>query len=219
MFAKLKSVIGILCASTLMLVAAGCTSNPDPAETSSSPLGPTTTLSSSPPTPPPTPTVKPTPEPVPASSKGPAKNWPVPKMPDAAKEKSKEGIAAFTEYYFELVDYTVLTYDTKPIKAVTEHSCYLCAKQLIDPADGNSGHGGWHVGGTTDLTITFAKNTKGNAVSGFSFLRERTLVYLPDGTLQTTIDAIEKPKAGTMNLVFTDGWSVVDVQFVDPTGK
>jgi len=140
-------------------------------------------------------------------------------MPEAAKKNSEEGIAAFTKYYFELVDYTVLTYDTKPLKAVTQRSCYLCATQIIDPADGNRGHGGWHVGGKTDLTVTLAKNAKGNAVSTFSFVREETRVYLPDGKLQSTIDPITKPKAGMFNLAFNKGWSVVDVQFVDPDGR
>ncbi|GAA3323513.1 hypothetical protein J2S64_003803 [Paeniglutamicibacter sulfureus] len=140
-------------------------------------------------------------------------------MPEAAKENSKEGIVAFTEHYFELVDYAVLTYDTKPLKLVTERTCYLCATQIIDPADGNRGRGGWHAGGRTDVSVTFARNTKGNSVSGFTFLRERTLVYSANGELQSTIPAITSPRAGTFNLVFNNGWSVVDVEFIDPDGK
>ena len=219
MFTKIKKVIVVFCSGALLAAAAGCSGNGNPAEPTSSPPAPSATTSSSPPKASPSPTAKPTPKPVPASSKGPAKNWPVPKMPAAAKEKSKEGIAAFTKFYFELVDYTVLTYDTKPIKAVTERTCYLCAKQIIDPADGNRGHGGWHAGGETDVTVTFARNTKGNSVSGFTFLREETGVYLANGKLQSTIPATNTPRAGTFNLIFNNGWSVVDVEFVDPDGK
>lgn len=143
----------------------------------------------------------------------------MPKMPAAAKKNSKDGIVAFTKHYFALVDYSVLTYETKPLKAVTERTCYLCAKQIIDPADGNRGHGGWHVGGKTDVTVTFARNTKGSSISGFTFLREKTWVYLANGKLQSTIPAITAPRAGTFNLIFDNGWSVVDVEFVDPEGK
>lgn len=132
---------------------------------------------------------------------------------------TKDGIIAFTQYYFELVDYAVLTYDTKPLKAVTERTCYLCAKQIIDPADGNRGHGGWHVGGKTAVTVTFAKKATGNSISGFTFTREKTSVYLVNGKLQSTIAAITAPRAGTFNLIFEDGWSVADVKFVDPNGK
>ncbi len=219
MFAKFKSVIGILCASALMLIAAGCSSNPDPTESSGQSLSPTTTSSGSPSTPPPSATVEPTPTPVPASSKGPAKNWPVPKLPEAAKEKSKEGIAAFTKYYFELVDYTVLTYDTKPIKAVTEHSCYLCAKQIIDPGDSNRGQGNWHVGGKTVISVNFVKLVDSIGISGFTFERERTSIYLPNGDLQSEIPATKSSQPGTLHLSYAKGWKVVDVEFVDIKGK
>jgi hypothetical protein len=219
MFTKIKQVIIVFSSGAILLAAAGCTGNASPAEPANSSPASTATATGTPPSASQSPTRKPSPSPVPASSKGPAKNWPVPKMPDAAKRNSKAGIIAFTEHYFDLVDYAVLTYDTKPLKAATERTCYLCAKQIIDPADGNRGHGGWHAGGKTDVTVTFARNTKGNSISGFTFLREETSVYLPDGKLQSTIPAITVPRAGTLNLIFNDGWSVVDVEFIDPGGK
>ena len=219
MFGKFRTILLVACSGALVVSATGCVGNADPVDPAETSPAPTTAAASSPPTASQSPTAKPTPTPVPASSNGPAKNWPVPKIPEAATEKSEEGIIAFTEYYFELVDYAVLTYDTKPIKKVTERTCYLCAKQIIDPADGNRGKGGWHVGGRTDLAVDFAKNTPGNAVSGFTFRREETQVYAKDGKLQSTLPAITEPRAGTFNLVFNDGWSVVDVQFIDPDGE
>ncbi|MFF5793153.1 DUF6318 family protein [Paeniglutamicibacter sp. NPDC012692] len=215
MIGKTKSVIIALCAGAFVMGTAGCTASAGPAEPSSSP--PTASIST--PSTSSTPTAKPTPKPVPASSKGPAQNWPVPKMPEAAKKKSEEGIVAFTKYYFELVDYTVLTYDTKPIKSVTEHSCYLCAKQLIDPGDRNRGKGSWHVGGKTTLKVNFAKEVDSGGVSGFTFLRDKTLIYLPSGELQGKIPALTNPAAGTLQMIFADGWKVADVEFIDPDGK
>lgn len=217
MFVRLKHIFIAAIAGSILMGAAGCTPEAETAE----PTGATQSESSAPTSakPTPSPTPKPTPTPVPASSKGPAQNWPVPVMPAVAKEKSEAGLEAFTEYYFELVDYTVLTYDTKPIKEVTERSCYLCAKQLIDPGDRNRGTGNWHVGGRTNLTVNFSKIVKNSGVSGFTFLRDEIQVYLPDGELQMKIPALTKATAGTLHLVFRDGWKVADVEFINPDGK
>jgi hypothetical protein len=138
-------------------------------------------------------------------------------MPDAAKEESQEGIAAFTKYYFELVDYTVLTYDTRPIKAVTEQTCFLCAKQLIDPADSNVGQPGWQVGGKTTLRVNFTKLVDGSAFSGFTFHRTKTTIYISEGEVQGEVPATKKPVAGTLHLVYTPSkiWKVADIEFID----
>ncbi|MDO5745517.1 MAG: DUF6318 family protein, partial [Micrococcaceae bacterium] len=202
MFAKLKSVIGILCASTLMLVAAGCTSNPDPTVTSSSPLGPTTTLSSSPPTPPPTPSVKPTPKPVPASSKGPAKNWPVPKMPDAAKEKSENGLKAFVKFYYELVEYTIETNNSKPLRAFTDPACNACFEEFIDTADGNKVAGSWITGVDLRPTVTKTVIDGKSGVALITITQGEMLTYASDGTQYATFPAVEVPLPGTMLLLY-----------------
>lgn len=219
MFTKIKKVIVVFCSGALLAAAAGCSGNGNPAEPTSSPPAPSATTSSSPPKASPSPTAKPTPKPVPASSKGPAKNWPVPKMPEAAEQKTKAGIVAFAKYYFEIVDYTVLTYDTNPIKAVTEHSCYLCATQIIDPGDRNRGQGNWHVGGTTKLNVNFAKLTASSGIAGFTFTRGKTSIYLPTGELQGVIPATKKAAPGTLHMVYNKGWKVVDIEFVDTDGK
>lgn len=217
MFAKTRKVIVVLSSGVLLLAAAGCGGNADPVGPTGTSPTPTAPASSSPPTSSPSPTAKPTPTPVPASSKGPAKNWPVPKMPETAKSKSREGIAAFTRYYFELVDYTVLTYDTKPIKSVTEHSCQLCGEQLIDPAESNADQGGWQVGGETDLQVSFTKLVEGSAFAGFTFHRTKTTIYLSEGEVQGEVPATKTPVAGTLHLVYVPSgkWKVVDIEFID----
>lgn len=53
----------------------------------------------------------------PSSAEGPAKNVPIPKMPAAAKEKSTDGASAFAEYYFELINYSIETNDSEPLKS------------------------------------------------------------------------------------------------------
>src|SRR5437899_770958 len=49
--------------------------------------------------------------PTPASSKGPARNVPKPELPEAAKQNTKEGFAAFTQYWFDTIAYSLETAD------------------------------------------------------------------------------------------------------------
>ncbi|MFJ6416769.1 DUF6318 family protein [Paeniglutamicibacter sp. NPDC091659] len=215
MIGKTKSVIVALCAGAFVMGTAGCTASADPAGPSSSPPAASTSAPSASPIP----TAKPTPKPIPASSKGPAQNWPVPKMPEAAKEKSEEGIVAFTKYWFELVDFSVWTNDTKPIKAVTERSCIVCAEQIIDPTDRNHEYGGWHAGGKTTVAVNMAVLRDGVGIVGFSMKRDELEMYLPSGKLTGTVPETEKPLPGTLYLTYDKNWSVSRIEFIDPGGN
>src|SRR6185312_691050 len=146
MFAKFKKVMLVFCSGALVLTAAGCGGSAEPVEPTKSPPTPEATATSSPPTQSPTPTAKPTPTPIPGSSKGPAKNWPVPKMPDAAKKKSVDGLKAFTTYYYELLAYTLNTDDSTPVRNLTHSDCDACFEEFINTADGNKVAGSWITG-------------------------------------------------------------------------
>lgn len=217
MFVRLKNIFIAAIAGSILMGAAGCTPEAETAEptgaTQSEPSAPT----SAKPTPSPTP--KPTPTPVPASSKGPAQNWPVPVMPAVAKEKSEAGIVAFTKYWFELVDFSVWTNNTKPIKAVTERSCVLCAEQIIDPTDRNHEYGGWHAGGKSTVAVNMAVIRDDVGITGFSMNRDELEMYLPSGKLTGTIPATKKPLAGTLYLKYDKTWSVSRIEFIDPDGN
>src|SRR3954466_15344157 len=62
----------------------------------------------------------------PASADGPAENVPVPKMPEAAKEKSKEGLKAFAEYWLATMSYAYETGDLELMKSISGPSCTAC---------------------------------------------------------------------------------------------
>ena len=67
----------------------------------------------------PIPTHAPSPAYKPASVDGPAENVPLPVMPEEAKVQSKEGLEAFTRYWYELANYSYETGDTESVRAVT----------------------------------------------------------------------------------------------------
>ncbi|WP_342022428.1 DUF6318 family protein [Arthrobacter citreus] len=120
-----------------VLVLGGCTgSNDDPhadaAEGTSRSAAPTSSASaagdatesasdSSTPTPPSTAAAY-----KPATAEGPAENVPLPVMPELAKQESKEGLEAFAEYWYSLVNYGYETGDPEPLKKITGPSCSIC---------------------------------------------------------------------------------------------
>jgi len=108
----------------LALALSGCNSgdSPGPGSTSSPVAAETPTASA---------TVTPTPTPSavykPADASGPAQNVPVPVLPEVAKTETKEGLEAFTRYWFELLNYAYQTGDVAPVQAVTSPSCQFCS--------------------------------------------------------------------------------------------
>ncbi|MDN5813691.1 MAG: DUF6318 family protein [Micrococcaceae bacterium] len=154
------------------------------------------------------------PTPIAASSDGPAKNWPVPKMPAAAKKHDLEGAAAFTEYYFDLIEYTSVTNESKPISKVSSPECQLCHASIIDPAISNKKSGGWNTGGAFKLSVSSAQKEGPNEVwVSFNYIQAGGLVYDPDKTVRTTLEKTPKPVVGSFFLGWDDGWRVNSVEF------
>ncbi|MGN7201701.1 DUF6318 family protein [Arthrobacter sp. SAFR-044] len=106
------------------LALSGCNSggSPGPGSTSSQVAAETPTASA---------TATPTPTPTavykPADATGPAQNVPVPVLPEVAKTETKEGLEAFTRYWFELLNYAYQTGDIAPVQAVTSPACEFCS--------------------------------------------------------------------------------------------
>lgn len=96
---------------------------------------------SSTPTPTPTPTAY-----VPASEKAPAQNVPVPVMPEAAKQQTKEGWEAFAKYFIEELNYMVETNDPSRVEKLSVGDCDFCRTE-IDFANFANEQKQWAVGG------------------------------------------------------------------------
>ncbi|WP_258142740.1 DUF6318 family protein [Arthrobacter sp. MYb227] len=200
----------VLCSGALVFSAAGCVGNSDPVQSPS--VQPTPTRSASGPPPSASPTAKPTPTPIPGSSKGPAKNWPVPKMPEAAKEKSIEGLKAFVPYYYELLAYTLNTDDSKPVRKVTHADCDVCFEEFINTADGNKVAGSWITGADFETSITRAIVDGKSGVVLFTLMQGQMLVYSSTGTQYASFEASSKPLPGSMLLLYDNGWKVQSIE-------
>ena len=108
----------------LALALSGCNSGGSPG-----PGGTSSQVAEEKPTSSATATPTPTPSAVykPADASGPARNVPVPVLPEVAKTETKEGLEAFTRYWFELLNYAYQTGDIAPVEAITSPSCEFCS--------------------------------------------------------------------------------------------
>jgi Family of unknown function (DUF6318) len=145
-------------AAALML--AGCAGGApaDPGTVSATPAESATSSPSATPTPTPSAVYKP------ADASGPAQNVPVPVLPEVAKTETKEGLEAFTRYWFEQLNYAYETGDVAGLEAVTSPSCDYCSK-LTNSLTTNYQGGRWLSGGkitTPASTTSFVRSTDGN---------------------------------------------------------
>ncbi|MFJ7748781.1 DUF6318 family protein [Arthrobacter sp. NPDC097144] len=86
----------------------------------------------------------------PASAEGPAENVPLPVMPELAKQESKEGLEAFAEYWYSLVNYGFETGDIKPIEEVSGSDCVVC-RSFYRMVDNGYKNADWIVGGNIQV--------------------------------------------------------------------
>lgn len=145
----------------LSLGMAGCNSGDSPGNGGSS-----SAVAAETPTATGTPTPSPTPSAVykPADAAGPAQNVPVPVMPELAKTETKEGLEAFTRYWFDLLNYAYQTGDVAGLESVTNPSCDYCSKLTTSLTTNYQGDR-WLAGGkitTPASTTSFERSSDGN---------------------------------------------------------
>ena len=87
----------------------------------------------------------PDPRPTPASSTGPARNLPKPVLPEVAKQNTKEGFEAFTQYWFDTITYGLETGDSSPLREASLPDCKMCNGYIADAEKVARGEG-WYVG-------------------------------------------------------------------------
>jgi hypothetical protein len=209
-------VISALAVSVLAL--SGCSGGGEPQ------AGPTATAVASPAasgsgsasaTPSATPTTKPTPVYKPADAKGRAQNVPVPVKPAVADKNTKEGLEAFTKYWFALLNYGYETGDLTSWSALTANSCTFCSNVKTSVSVGYR-DGRWQVGGRL-TTPSVQSNFKPNSTSQqvlVQVIQEVTQYYKADRTVGRSAE----PGTNTAVVVIavhTKGkWSVSDMHLV-----
>ncbi|MHC6593150.1 DUF6318 family protein [Arthrobacter sp. C152] len=161
------------------LVLAGCAGGApaDPGATSPAASEAATPSASATPTPTPSAVYKP------ADATGPAQNVPVPVLPEAAKAETKEGLEAFTRYWFELLNYAYQTGDVAGLQAVTSPNCEYCSK-LATSLTTNYQGGRWLAGGkitTPASTTSFERSDDGNFQVVLQVLQTPVSYYEPGG--------------------------------------
>lgn len=205
----------VLIAGTLTL--SGCQGDPDEARTgspSSSP--PTSTAVSAPPTASPDPSggaSTAAPEPSPASSIGPAANIPVPTKPALADENSKEGLEAFTRYWFELLNYAYETNDWAPFDAETDPGCRTCAS-IKGNVSALYDQGRWVQGANISVvsfSTEFEESVTGS-ISSFVENQQGQIVYFnADGTELKVTPMQPEPAIDVVIAIWDKGsWLMLD---------
>ncbi|MBG6216826.1 hypothetical protein IWX75_001270 [Arthrobacter sp. CAN_A6] len=158
------------------------------------------------------------PEPTPASSDGPAANLPVPVKPPLADENTKEGLEAFTRYWFELFNYGYATNDWTTFDAVTDPGCGTCAN-IKEEVAVRYGSEGWIVGGAVkvnSIASDFVQNIYGS-YNSFVEIEQSSLSYFgSNGILESTSDAL--PQTVNTSIAVFDAGRWVMLDFGAPEG-
>ncbi|MDQ0259436.1 DUF6318 family protein [Sinomonas atrocyanea] len=170
----LRSALPVLVLASALALSA-CSGGAD-AESQRPPTGPASASATA------TPTPAADSRPTPASSTGPARNLPRPQLPAAAKENTKAGFEAFTQYWFDTVTYALETGDTGPLKAVSKPDCKICVS-YIKSGETAKADGGWRVGPQwtiSDFVTDMRLDPLGQAVAYFSMEESASQVIGPD---------------------------------------
>ena len=148
----------------------------DPGTTSPAATGGATSTPSATPTPTPSAVYKP------ADASGPAQNVPVPVLPEVAKTETKEGLEAFTRYWFELLNYAYQTGDVASVQAVTSTSCEFCSN-ITNSLTTNYQGDRWLSGGKITIpaaSTSFERGSDGNYQMILQVLQD-TITYYERG--------------------------------------
>jgi len=194
----------------LSLALAGCNSGESPRPgASSSPVAaetPTATAT-------PTPTSTPSAVYKPADATGPARNVPVPVLPEVAKTETKEGAEAFTKYWFSVLSYSYETGDASLFESISPTPCEACQKVSKVVKDWHS-EGRWLVGGKISTPVantTFIKAENGTYQMAVQVHQEPLSYIRADGTVART-DPQAADQGNLLVLKYRgDGWSVVEL--------
>jgi len=150
---------------------------------------------------------------IPASEESPAENVPLPDLPNAAKRNSKDGATAFAKYYFEVINYTVESNDTRPLKRLTSRECQICGETLIDPADRSARNGTWRVGGLHHANVMDSyMSAKDKAVVTLHFTADGGYMYNASREKPEKFDAAQSTVV-SMGLEYDKGWKVYTALF------
>ena len=198
-----------------LLVLAGCDSGGSPGQTSSASVtasaGPSesATLSATP-----TPTATPSGAYKPADASGPAQNVPVPVLPEVAKTRTKEGLEAFTRYWYETLSYAYETGDTAELMAASGESCLFC-QGLIEGVSASWRDERWISGGkieTPAITATLETDSTGYAI--VQVIQQEIQIHKPDGGLYQVPTPSTNSGSRVSTSFVNSEWTVAELSLI-----
>lgn len=204
---RLSAAVALLIGAVLISGCQGEAVGTQPSTTAARPTAPSS--------PSPTPT---TPEPTPASSDGPAANIPIPEKPELADENTKEGLEAFTRYWFDLFSYGYATNDWEEFTRVTDPGCMTC-ENIVGRVQGHFDSAGWIDGGEAELvsfSTQFEENTAGSINSFAEVAQAEITYYAKDGEVSGVSEALKPTANVTISLFENNEWVMLD--FGSPEG-
>ena len=149
----------------------------------------------------------------PATAEGPAENVPLPVMPDLAKEESKEGLEAFGDYWFSLINYGYETGDATPVREISAPECSICQSFYSDLEEGYV-NDDWIQGGKLSVLSSgteFVKTSKGRYQLLLSVIQEAGANRGPNGKVYAEGPADEASTAQIMEATYDSGRWIVNL--------
>ncbi len=134
-------------------------------------------------------------------------------MPEVAKQESKEGLEAFAEYWFSLVNYGYETGDTSHVKALSGPECEICESYYVSMEKGYINED-WVQGGTLailDNNSAFVLTPKGRYQVILSVQENHSYYRGPNGVLYTQNFASRYAFDQIMEATYKDGRWTVDL--------
>lgn len=161
------------------------------------------------PSPPPTAVYKP------ADAKGKAENVPVPVLPEAAKANSKEGVEAFTRYWFQALSYAYETGDGSIVDRISGPNCVFCTG-LKDSIKLAWSDGKWIAGGTLQTPSVSAKFVPGAEAqqATIQVIHQPVTIHKADGTLYQEPTKGSNRASQMVAKFDSNGWTAVDLGLI-----
>ena len=154
------------------------------------------------------------PRPTPASSKGPARNLPKPILPEAAKENTKEGFEAFTQYWFDTITYGLETGDPEPLREISVPACKICDRYISRAESARTGRE-WNVGPRWTIRefLGVVETAPPHQASGTFLLEESSSNrYSSGGNLLKRFDSSRDGGPKTVRAIFSgQQWIMTEV--------
>ncbi|UKA67619.1 DUF6318 family protein [Arthrobacter sp. FW306-05-C] len=168
----------------------------------------------------PTATATPTPTPTssavyqPADASGPAQNVPVPVLPEVAKTETKEGLEAFTRYWYSALSYAYETGDAAVLESISDSACASCKKVKQEVTDWHT-RGRWLEGGriTVDAVDSNFVMSQPSTYQAIAQVQQEAIAYhLSDGSVKGRVAALPTTPDIVVAAYVGQGWKAQTVE-------